>query len=285
MKSKLNKKITILLVAYNSLNSIKKLLKNIDSNFQFLIVDNSPNSILKNKLKFIKKNITLIVPKKNNGLSYAINIAAKKIRTEYILYMDSDVNMNTNKILKLLRKAEKIDKFGVLVPEIINGINYDKLIIKKNIKKNLHQVSFSTGCVMLFKNKIFRKMKYFDDQFFSYFEENDYFKRCNDNKMPVYLYNDVKIFHGGSKSIDKDLQFSYNKFRNWHYSWSKFYYYKKHFNYLVGVSKTFPNFVRSIKKILISLFQLEFKKVSLHYCELEGLISSYFLIKPFYRIE
>jgi len=285
MKSKLNKKITILLVAYNSLNSIKKLLKNIDSNFQFLIVDNSPNSILKNKLKFIKKNITLIVPKKNNGLSYAINIAAKKIRTEYILYMDSDVNMNTNKILKLLRKAEKIDKFGALVPEIINGINYDKLIIKKNIKKNLHQVSFSTGCVMLFKNKIFRKMKYFDDQFFSYFEENDYFKRCNDNKMPVYLYNDVKIFHGGSKSIDKDLQFSYNKFRNWHYSWSKFYYYKKHFNYLVGVSKTFPNFVRSIKKILISLFQLEFKKLSLHYCELEGLISSYFLIKPFYRIE
>ena len=285
MKSKLNKKITILLVAYNSLNSIKKLLKNIDSNFQFLIVDNSPNSILKNKLKFIKKNITLIVPKKNNGLSYAINIAAKKIRTEYILYMDSDVNMNTNKILKLLRKAEKIDKFGVLVPKIINGINYDKLIIKKNIKKNLHQVSFSTGCVMLFKNKIFRKMKYFDDQFFSYFEENDYFKRCNDNKMPVYLYNDVKIFHGGSKSIDKDLQFSYNKFRNWHYSWSKFYYYKKHFNYLVGVSKTFPNFVRSIKKILISLFQLEFKKLSLHYCELEGLISSYFLIKPFYRIE
>ena len=93
---------------------------------------------------------------------------------------------------------------------------------------------------MLMKKDVLKKMKYFDNHFFLYFEESDYYKRCIKKGFPIYMYDKVKIIHEGSSSIDEESKFEYKKIRNWHYCWSKFYYFKKHYGYLFGLSKTIP---------------------------------------------
>ena len=277
------KNFCIVIVSFKSEKKIRRLLKIINKDIKFYIVENSLDLKIKKNLERDFKNVSVIIPKKNLGFAYSLNLITKKIKHEFIIYMDSDIKIKTSDIFKLLLIAKKVKKFGAITPKI-NKQDYKDLIIKKN-SNSLDQVTFNTGCVMLFNKKTLKKMNYFDDKFFLYFEENDYYKRCIKKNFPIYMYNKVQITHEGSSSIDDASNFEYKKVRNWHYCWSKFYYYKKHYGYIKGLSKTFPNFVKSIKNIIINFIFFDFKKISLHYVELEGLVCSYLFIKPFYRIK
>jgi len=283
MNNKFLKELCILIVSYESEKKINLLLKNISKNISILIVENSRNFKLKTKIEKKFKNVNVLIPKDNLGFANSLNFATKKIKKKYIMYMDSDVNINTKSIYRLLTEAKKVKRFGAITPKIYKQ-NYKDLITKKN-KNGMHEVSYNTGCVMLFKTEILKKMNYFDNSFFLYFEELDYYKRCIEAKYPIFMYDKVTITHGQSASIDVELRDEYRKIRNWHYCWSKFFYYKKHFGYLTGLSKTLPNIIKSIKKILICILKLEFKKIPFFYAELEGLFCSYLNIRPFYRIK
>lgn len=277
------KNFCILIVSFKSEKKIRRLLKIINKDIKFYIVENSLDLKIKQNLERDFKNVSVIIPKKNLGFAYSLNLITKKIKHEFIIYMDSDIKIKTSDIFKLLQIAKKVKKFGAITPKI-NKQDYKDLIIKKN-SNGLNQVSFNTGCVMLFNKKTLKKMDYFDDKYFLYFEENDYYKRCIKKNFPIYMYNKVQITHEGSSSIDDASNFEYKKVRNWHYCWSKFYYYRKHYGYIKGLSKTFPNFIKSIKNIMINFIFFDLKKISLHYVELEGLFCSYLFIKPFYRIK
>ena len=57
----------------------------------------------------------------------------------------------------------------------------------------------------------------------------------------------LKHHHLGTKSSDLKYQNEVLKSRSWHYCWSKFYFHKKHYNYLIAFSRTLPNFIKAIK--------------------------------------
>jgi len=51
----------------------------------------------------------------------------------------------------------------------------------------------------------------------------------------------VKIFHKKSSSIETENDYQKNRLnylRQWHYMWSKFYFYKKNFNTVYALLKT-----------------------------------------------
>ena len=99
------------------------------------------------------------------------------------------------------------------------------------------------------------------------------------------MYNKVIISNPISKSIDKKYHDEYIVLRNWHYCWSKFYYYKKHYGYFAGIFKTMPNFLRAIKNVIVSIFKLEFSKTKYFHAEISGLFFSYLNFQSFYRIK
>ena len=77
------KKISIVLISYNSSKKLVKFIKNIPKQTPILIVDNSKDFELK---KIFKKNKNIsIYFKKNEGYGASINYAVKKIKTEYFL--------------------------------------------------------------------------------------------------------------------------------------------------------------------------------------------------------
>ena len=87
----------------------------------------------------------------------------------------------------------------------------------------------------------------------------------------------------GSKSHDTKFEFQSLLNRNWHYNWSKFYYYQKHYGYFFGVRKTIPNLLRAIKKYIIHKVFIKDEKHKLYYAEISGLLSSYFKKPSSYR--
>ena len=73
-------------------------------------------------------------------------------------------------------------------------------------------------------------------------------------------------------------------FRNWHYCWSKFYYYRKHKNYFIALSKTFQNFKKSIFGMIKSLILSNPLQFKLHNAEFMGLTRSYLTMKSTRRM-
>ena len=60
-------------------------------------------------------------------------------------------------------------------------------IIKKDIKINYLLNKKIEAPVMLFDTQIFNKIKGFDENIFLYYEDNDYFKKCNRLDQKLYL--------------------------------------------------------------------------------------------------
>ena len=284
MRKNLIKDLCIIVVSYKSNKKTKNLIKKINRKISIIIVENSMDINFKKQIEKKYKNVSVIIPKSNDGFAASLNIAVKKTKKKYIMYFDSDITIKNSQITKLLSKGKEINKFGAITPKIYKQ-DYKSLILDKPKIKGLSQVWFNTGCVILMKKKYLKRLNYFDDNIFLYYEESDFYKRCIDSNLPVLMYDKVTIKHEGSASIDSKYDHEYRKIRNWHYCWSKFYYFNKHHGYLFGLSKTFPNFVRSAKKIIFSLINFKFNEASHYYSEIEGLICSYLKIKAFYRIK
>ena len=48
---------------------------------------------------------------------------------------------------------------------------------------------------MLFKTKIFKRIKGFDKNIFLYYEDNDYFTKCRINKLKLYTVLNAYFYH------------------------------------------------------------------------------------------
>ena len=96
----------------------------------------------------------------------------------------------------------------------------------------------------------------------------------------MLVSKNIKFTHEGTSSVNKNFSFEVILSRNWHYSWSKYYFFKKHYGTFFGIKKIFPNFLRSIRKILFYKFLLRDNiKSQFALAELKGIFQSV-LSKP-----
>lgn len=97
----INKQITVLLLLYKTPNKLIKNLK-VYKNFDLIILDQSNDFILKNKLKKLLPNIKYYkVTKKNVGFAKGINFLVKKVKTKFFLCTQPDVLISEKSIIDL----------------------------------------------------------------------------------------------------------------------------------------------------------------------------------------
>jgi N-acetylglucosaminyl-diphospho-decaprenol L-rhamnosyltransferase len=275
--------LTVIMVSFKSNEKITKLIKKLDKKIKIIIVENSMNYIFKDYIEKKYLNIKVLIPQENKGYGAGVNFAVSKTKTDYVLALDCDVTVDSKYIANIFSKAKKLKNFGVITAKI-KGQNYKNLIINRDKKVNMPVVSFNTGVVMLFKKNTFLKIGKFDEKIFLYFEETDIYKRLTNNNKKIYLYEDKMVTHVGSRSINAQYKNEFFIFRNWHYCWSKFYYYYKHENYFVAFSKTSPNLLGAFFGIIKGIVLFNNLKFRLSYAELCGLFKSYLLLKSSLRM-
>ena len=102
---------------------------------------------------------------------------------------------------------------------------------------------------MLFETRIFKNIEGFDKNIFLYYEENDYFHKCNNLNLKLYLIRNCFFYHskkGDSSSAiyknSKEKFYSY-LIGGWHGQWSKFYYLKKYHGFIYAIMKCLPNLI------------------------------------------
>ena len=274
--------ITIVIPSYKSGKLIISHLKKISRKINVIIIENSKDKRLKKEIETKYKNVRVYL-QNNIGYGNAINYGSKFVKTKYFFVMNPDTIIYKNTIKKLLIAAKKIKHFGALSPDQIKNKK-----INLNKKKKIIEKKQLDGGAMLFETGIFKHIEGFDENIFLYYEENDYFHKCNNLNLKLYLIRNCFFYHskkGDSSSAiyknSKEKFYSY-LIGGWHGQWSKFYYLKKYHGFIYAIMKCLPNLIVNFVQLLIKGITLSKKTIYLYF-KIEGLISSIIGIRSYKR--
>ena len=269
------KKITIILIIHKGeKKKIISFLDKIPKLIEIIIVENSNDIKLKEKIKKKFKNASVYLVK-NNGVGSALNFASKKVKTEYFIHIGTDIIFNFTKLKLFYNYAKKINnKFSALGPRFLN-VNKESHK-QSDINLEISKIKSVHGSVFFLHKKTFKELKGFDENIFLYFEETDFCKRAMKKNLPAYQLNNIKVKVTGRSVSIKNLQRKTNlqNLLSWHFIWSEFYFYKKHYGKTLSLIYFFPTLVRTIFKYLLNIILKKESEFNKYKYRLNGLLSS-----------
>lgn len=207
------KKISVCIVTYNNENNILSVLKCIYKYSKNFFIDTFvvDNNSLDNTVKLVKDNfpqVNLIRLSKNKGFSFAHNQVLNKINSDFHVILNPDITFCTNIFDELSSYMQENLDVVAVVPQILNEdgsiqdlprrfpkIKYlisgrlenlgkifknwrDEYTCKKKCFNLPTEIDFCSGCFIMIKTDIFKKLNGFDEQFFMYFEDADLTRRA-----------------------------------------------------------------------------------------------------------
>ena len=281
--------LTIVIVTFKSQHLIIDLLKSIPKKYNVLIIENSKDLELKTKIESNFNNVKVLIPKENlgyaGGINYGVNIAS----TKYVFCLVADVFFESQTFYLLEEIIKKID-FTIIAPTFKNESVYKNYIEHedKNFKPfeiedfQILQVKEVDGAAFIVnKNKF--KGNIMDDKIFMYFENTDMCFNILKNGGKIFALLNLKFDHLGLQSSEEKYMLEIRKNRNWHYCWSKFYFYKKNYNYFYALSKITPNFFRALNTLIKARIKRDMKTYLNSKAEISGIINSVLNKKSSYR--
>tara|TARA_E500000178_G_scaffold218059_1_gene215270 strand:- start:3239 stop:4072 length:834 start_codon:yes stop_codon:yes gene_type:complete len=268
--------LTVVIVTFKSEKKITQCLDSISPQVKILIIENSDNKNFKSYLEKKYKNLSCILVGSNKGYSTANNIGLKLVKTKFALVLNPDAILDENAIKNFFLSAKKNEDFWLIGPLD----NQDQKINSNN--ENILEVKNLKGFAIFFHVAKFER-KFFDENFFLYFEEIDLCKRVKKQNGKIYLDSSIKIKHEGASSVNKENKLEIEKNRNWHWMWSTFYFHKKHKGYLIAFIIILPKLLSALAKTIFYLiiFKKELKEI--YSCRLSGILNSLIGNKSWYR--
>ncbi len=197
---------------------ILSLLKSEFENFKIILIDNESNP---KELKALKKQFKEIITfsnqhnlgfcrANNQAIKYAINN-----NFELVMLLNNDTEVDKNFIDPLIDKIKKDNSVGAVQPLIMNYNKRDSVwsaggyinkflgytYTNKSLNNNL-KLDWITGCCILFKADLIKKVGLIDENFFAYYEDVDWSIRIKDLGYSLELANSSLVYHHGSKSSE-----------------------------------------------------------------------------------
>jgi len=209
------KDITVILPLYKTPHT---LIKNINQykNLKLIILDQSNDHELKKKLLKENTNITkYIIFDENIGFAKSCNYLLKNVTSKYCLLTQADIFINLKSIKELLKSITKINNCIICAPNLTKSKTVHNLKIVNNI----------IGANFLFDVKKMNKLKFFDEQFFLYWEDVDLCHRIKKKKYKIIIAGKAKATHLSSKSSHNNLKTFF--IRHINFKFGEYLYYNK----------------------------------------------------------
>ena len=280
--------LSVIIVSYKSDHVIENCITSIDSEIEIVVVDNSNNDKFRDKIETKYKNVKCILSKENLGMGGGNNLGIKNVNKDFALILNPDVALENNSMNELMVASKEIGNFGIISP-ISSKDEYPNYILKKDHNfdpDKPFKVKSVDGYAMLLNLKKLKKIEnfnFFDENFFLYLENEDLCKRLIEKNEDIYIVPKSKIHHLGGKAVDPKYKNEIEYLRNWHWMWSKFYFNKKHYGYLIALMKVFKNLISAKIRFFYYLITFNSFKRKIYQMRLLGLISSMRGKNSYYR--
>jgi cellulose synthase/poly-beta-1,6-N-acetylglucosamine synthase-like glycosyltransferase len=245
-------KITIVLISHKSTNNVLKFVEGLSTKYHILVIDNSNDYFLKEKL--INKINVKFHTSENRGYGAAINYANNLIKTDLFFVFNPDIlNINDGFIDFFYYKIKYLENdFLCIGPRYVN-VNA-KSHKQSDIKIKIAKINAINGACMLINKKNFNLLNGFDENIFLFFEENDLCKRGLKKGLNIYQINEISVMHASGTSVEVSNEKEMKQLislRNWHFIWSKFYFYRKHYGFFLTLIYFIPTLFRMLFRIFI----------------------------------
>lgn len=233
------KRVSIILVTFNSEETIEELLGSIGAvdvtDLELIVVDNGSRDgtteIIENRIENLRKKIDvkLIRLHRNMGLYYSANIAVEESSGEFLCVIDHDIVFTPPVIGELVKNLKEDSNLGAVQPKVINAFN-KKLIDSDDINEDgsirgmqasyyqkSRKILYPMGACFLTNRKIYNTLLGFDNDFFVERGDIDFGWRLWLFGFYVKTVPRVKIYHkrgtlGGQKKIRTVLR--YHRIKN-----------------------------------------------------------------------
>ena len=272
--------LTVIITSFHSRNKIFNCINSIEKNIKVIVIENSNDQILKKEIQSNYQNVECILSKENLGYGAGNNLGLSMVKTSYALILNPDVTLINGAISKFFLAIKNLKDFGVIAPVSYNE-KYNNFDIA--VDKEIKEVDNVKGFAMFLNMKNLKKINFFDDNFFLYFEEIDLCRRLKKNDIKIFIDPTIEVNHLGGTShnsvIEKPMELS----RNWHWMWSTFYFHKKHYGYLSAIIKILPKLFSSFFKFIIFFITFQKSKSEIYKHRLLGIINSILLRKSSFR--
>ena len=270
--------LSVVIVSFKSEHVIENCINSIDSEIEIVIIDNSNNGQFKKKIETKYKNVKCILSNENLGMGAGNNLGIKNVNKDFVLILNPDVALEKNSMSEIFIASKDIDDFAIIAPISIKN-EFPNYILKKGSSFDLDnpfEVKSVDGYAMLLNLKKLKQLNFdfFDENFFLYLENEDLCKRLIENNQNIYIVPKSKIHHLGGKAVDPKYKNEIEYLRNWHWMWSKFYFNKKHYGYLIALLKVSKNLISAKIKFFYYLITFNTFKRKIYQMRLSGLISS-----------
>lgn len=205
----MDKNISVIITLYKTPPNKLQILKQYE-NYNLIIFDQDTKSNKKTISKILKKKFRYFYSKKNIGLSKSTNFLISKVRTKFFLFTQADVEINKVSIANLL-KVIKSKKDVIFAAPVIDKYS------KKNSAKKYIYLNKLNAVVMLCDLKKVRKLGFFDENFFLYWEDVDLMERVQNSKFKMIKVLNSYAKHYGGKSTVEDYKTKITRQTNFKY--------------------------------------------------------------------
>ena len=228
--------ITIIIVLYRENYNI--LYKTLDKirDFKKIIIDNSNNTELKNKVESNFDIEKYILNKKNIGFSAGYNQGVKLCKTDFLLILNPDCIIDSKSIIKLHEKLSQNKDCFLTTSTSYNENNeltYAGGLLPENGEKDFPIklegdicVENTLGACMFLKKKDFLEIGLFDEIFFLFFSDDDLCREIKKkNKYIIQVFKSKCIHSHGISKVRNVFEKIY--LREHYYLLDKFHYFQK----------------------------------------------------------
>ncbi|MEY8759772.1 glycosyltransferase [Chryseobacterium tongliaoense] len=196
------KKISVIIVTYNSLKDIFDCIKSIynyndisKEQLEIIIVDNSKANVFEEMKMLVSEkysDIKFIHNEKNGGYGQGNNIGIKASQSETVCVINPDVVLKTAMFSSVLNMFQNDLNLAVIGGKQKGGINlsfwirpeYEFFLFTSPVMMLLNKMNiyierfcFLSGALLFIDKKKFEKIGFFDENIFLYREESDIQKR------------------------------------------------------------------------------------------------------------
>lgn len=250
-------KLSVIIVNYNTSKLLQKCLESIVregglafADYEIIVVDNdSSDSSRADFQKWQKKQLglktTLIANQGNLGFGRANNQAAKIARGQYLLFLNTDIEVLPKAISRLLAFMIANKDAGIVGGKLYNkdktdqpscGAFYslwisllmlffqgDQLRLTRWSPGRVKVVDWVSGACLMISAANFLRLQGFDDAVFMYMEEVDLCYRAKQFQLQSYFYPEARFIHLGAATSQSLTEPTLNIYRG------LIYFYQKHY--------------------------------------------------------
>ena len=230
--------VTVVVVSYNSAHCLPGLSGALSAVRHVIVVDNASDDDLQAQLRLSLPHASLILNERNLGFGAANNRALAQVRTPYAMLLNPDCLPTPGFLEGMLRAAENFPDAAIIAPHLIRRDGSPEVSYRWPATHWVSRgpkaegpccVGFVCGAVMLLNMDVMRRIGFFDETFFLYYEDEDLCQRVFLAGQQIVVVPEVEITHLSRGSVKGPNPLKSEFIRGYHHAQSKLVFERKYF--------------------------------------------------------